>query len=344
MTEVVPVALEPVLLPKVWGGDRLAAAGLPVPSGARIGEAWMVADMARTAPTGAGGQAIISRVASGPLAGTSLTELSSLWARDLFGGSTSPSAPMPVLVKLLDAREHLSVQVHPSPAYAAAHPAAHLKTECWYVLTADPGAVLYLGTRPGVTLDQLRAAATDGTIAERLVRVAAVPGTAYLLPSGLIHALGAGVVVAEIQTPSDTTFRLYDWTDEYGRAPRAMHVDASLAACDLSAGVVTRARGAAERRAVVADTPYFVVEELLLAPGESVSLAASDARPCVVLMLDGAAEVRAPDERCAAVACHPAAAVLVPAVLVGAAQLVATTSAARALVVHVLGGCHGQQA
>lgn len=334
MSSPSPLTLEPVLLPKVWGGDRLAGRGLAVPAQARVGEAWMVADLAATSPSGAGGQAVVNRVHGGPHAGASLRDLAARWGAGLLG--RAPGHEVPVLVKLLDAREHLSVQVHPSPAYASAHPAAHLKTECWYVLAAEPGAELFLGVREGVTRDDLRAAAAAGTIPSLLCRVPAQPGHCYLLPSGMIHALGAGVLVAEVQTPSDTTYRLYDWTTEYSRAPRAMHLDESLAACDLSAQPVVRHRPAGLPRAVVAETAFFVVEEVRLEAGLAAPIGERDDAAVAVLMLEATAELRDARGAAAPIACRPDAAVLVPAACVPGTCLV-SAGAATALVVRAAG-------
>lgn len=134
----------------------------------------------------------------------------------------------PLLVKFLDAAEHLSVQVHPSPAYAEANPSAHLKTESWFVLDAAPGARIWRGIRPGVSQDAFeRTLRTGGDIVPMLVELKVRPGDCIDLPSGLCHALGAGITVAEIQTPSDTTFRVFDWNrDDPGRP---LHVDQAMA-------------------------------------------------------------------------------------------------------------------
>lgn len=332
MHQPVPVALAAVLLPKVWGGDRLARCGLPVEVGARVGEAWMVADLAATSASGAGGQAVVSTVAAGALDGRTLRELALAWGRGLLGSARSPSGELPILCKLLDAREHLSVQVHPSPAYAAQHPTAHLKTECWYVLDALPGAELFLGVVPGTNIEALRTAAAAGTLTDLLVRVPAQPGSCYLLPSGLIHALGAGVLVAEIQTPSDTTYRVYDWNAEYHRAPREMHLERALAACDLEAVAVVRRREAGQHRAIVAETAYFTVESVRLPAGGVLALQGD--LPIVVLLTEGTAALRY-DGR--STPCAAARAVLVPASCAPGSVLAAGAEGATALVVRVAG-------
>lgn len=137
--------------------------------------------------------------------------------------------------------------MHPSPAYAAAHDECHLKSEAWYIVDAEPDAVIYKGVADGVTADDLRSAlaADDRDRFVGLLRAVPVkPGDCHYLPSGTCHALGAGVLVAEVQTPSDTTFRLYDW----GRQGRALHVDAALDCIAFG----PRAPDRAERRSHIA--------------------------------------------------------------------------------------------
>lgn len=229
-----PLIFEPILMEKVWGGRRLESLGKAIAPGKLIGESWELADLASTSPSGGGGHAARSKIASGPLAGRTLTDAVSMWGRDLLGPARlTPAGGFPLLVKFLDARDNLSVQVHPSPGYAAAHGDAHLKTECWYILAAEPvhgaPAMIYKGLRPGVTRESLAQHAADGSIVGDLVAVPAVVGECHNLPSGTVHALGAGVLVAEVQTPSDTTFRLYDW----GRTGRALHVREAVECSDL---------------------------------------------------------------------------------------------------------------
>ena len=228
----------PILKEKVWGGRRLEGLGKTLPAGVMVGESWEIADLAATSASGGGGDAARSVITNGPLRGKTLHEAMALWGLSLLGTAT-PSAEggFPLLVKFLDAREHLSVQVHPSPAYARTHPGAHLKTECWFVLEAEPGSVIYKGVKPGVTRTDFERALRDGQgggVVELLDAVSAVVGECHNLPSGTVHALGAGVLVAEVQTPSDTTFRVYDWAKEYGRSSRELHIEQALACIDFA--------------------------------------------------------------------------------------------------------------
>jgi len=214
-----PLFFEPILKAKVWGGRRLAALGKDLPDDTPIGESWELADLPDSIP---GGRSI---VVNGPLAGRTLHECIGDLGDDLMGPVTvSDEGGFPLLIKLLDARENLSVQVHPDADYAARHPGAHVKSEAWIVLAADPGALIYKGVQPEVTPQVFTRHVADGSVVDDLVSVPAVAGDCHYLPSGTCHALGAGIVVAEVQTPSDTTFRVYDW----GREGRDLHLEAAL--------------------------------------------------------------------------------------------------------------------
>lgn len=213
-----PLPMTPLLHARPWGGRRLAGRAAPPPDGP-IGESWEVADLPPDVERGR------SAVASGPCAGATLHDL---LARDpawLLGDAPpSPEGGFPLLVKFLDAQQNLSVQVHPTERAAARTPGARVKHESWLVLEAAPDAVLYCGFERPVDATEVRRRAEDGTLPEILRAFPAEPGHCLHLRSGTCHALGAGVLVAEVQTPSDTTFRLFDW----GRAGRELHLDAAL--------------------------------------------------------------------------------------------------------------------
>ncbi|MFG0245107.1 MAG: type I phosphomannose isomerase catalytic subunit [Phycisphaerales bacterium JB052] len=234
MSNPYPLILEPILKPKVWGGRRLAEYGKHLPADEPTGESWELADLASTSTSGGGGDSAHSTITNGELAGKTIRDAMQQWGTELLGDSNpTETGGFPLLVKYLDAREHLSIQVHPSPEYASSHPDAHLKTESWFILDAQPDAdgnppVIYKGFQDGVTADDLKAAIQNGTVPDIMRTELAVPGHCHTLPSGTVHALGAGVLVAEIQTPSDTTFRVYDWAKEYGREGRELHIDQAV--------------------------------------------------------------------------------------------------------------------
>jgi mannose-6-phosphate isomerase len=232
MTELAPFRLEPILMERPWGGTRLAEYGKELPAGRPIGESWEVTDLPGHVVHGHEDPSSI--VLDGPYAGARLRTVVAEM-REALLGQVSPTADgrFPLLFKLLDAREHLSVQVHPHQVYVAAHPEARLKTESWYIVDADPGALLYLDVTPATTPADVEAVMGTSAIVQLLRELPAVPGAFHHVPAGLIHALGAGVLVAEVQTPSDTTFRIYDWAVEYGRAPRQLHPVESMASIRL---------------------------------------------------------------------------------------------------------------
>ncbi len=226
-----PLVFDPILVPKPWGGRRLAHYGKQLTMGETTGESWELSDLrSGEATTVSAGE---SQVANGPLAGRTIGGLIDEFGEALLGPDNS-SGRLPLLVKLIDAQEPLSVQVHPTAAYAADHPEVNLKTESWYVVEAEPGAVIYRGLAPGTTLAELGRTAATPEVVELLDVVPVQAGDFHHLPAGTVHALGAGVLVAEIQTPSDTTFRIYDWTDEYGRQPRPLQVAEALACVETT--------------------------------------------------------------------------------------------------------------
>lgn len=308
-TPAYPLILEPILKAKVWGGRRLAQYGKHLPAEGNIGESWEVADLASTSASGGGGESAHSTITNGELAGKTIADAIKLWGTDLLGDAKlSDDGGFPLLVKYLDAREHLSIQVHPSPDYAKAHPEAHLKTESWFVLDAQPDAdgnppVIYKGFKDGVTADDLKAAIEHGTVPEIMRTEHAVPGHCHTLPSGTVHALGAGVLVAEIQTPSDTTFRVYDWAKEYGREGRELHVDQAVQCAsfeqppvaehaeaflaDDMANLSTMPPRIGSTRHRVATTNFYTID-IVSASCESVPLATKDDdrnTPVVVMLL-----------------------------------------------------------
>ena len=170
-----PLLFEPILLSKVWGGDRLGKFGKAVEPGAKIGESWELADLAATSSGGAGGGAFRSRIINGPLRGKTIHDALEAWRDGLIDAAhRSLTGGYPLLVKYLDASENLSVQVHPSPAYASAHPDAHIKSECWCILDAAPGSVLYKGLKPGITRQSFEQAIRENKVVDSLVAVPAL--------------------------------------------------------------------------------------------------------------------------------------------------------------------------
>lgn len=288
-----PLVFTPIFKEKIWGGRTLTRLHKPLPTGdnVKVGESWEIADLASTSADGGGGDSAHSAIAHGPMRGVTIRDAVQSMGANLMGAATlTPSGGFPLLVKYLDARENLSVQVHPSPAYAAANPGAHLKTESWYIVHAEPGAVIYKGVRPGVTREQFAAHITDATVVNDLIAVPVRAGDFHHLPSGTCHALGAGVVVAEVQTPSDTTFRVFDW----GRTERALHVRQALECIDFSGKTDPAPVRASEgERTLLVSTEFYAAAELNLRAGDPHTLRIGGRAPRVWMLLEGAGEFRA---------------------------------------------------
>jgi mannose-6-phosphate isomerase len=218
------LTFEPLFQERIWGGRRLADLyGKSLPPGFAIGESWEIVDRPEAQ----------SVVRDGPLRGKTLHEL---WMQDrqsIFG-NVADAARFPLLVKILDARERLSLQVHP-PEKMAAKLGGEPKTEFWYVAAADPGAELVVGLREALTRAQFEEALRSGTVAEYVHKIRVKNGDAMFLPAGRLHAVGEGNLLVEIQQNSDTTYRVFDWNrvDDQGR-PRQLHIEQALHCIDFN--------------------------------------------------------------------------------------------------------------
>ncbi len=221
-----PITFEPIPMERVWGGRRLESTlGKNLPPGAPFGESWEVVDRADAQ----------SVVHSGPHAGATLHDLWSTHRADIFGEAYAghPSDRFPMLIKLLDARERLSVQVHP-PAHAAAALNGEPKTEAWYFLDCLPGASIYAGLKRGTTRQAFDNALATGRVEDVIARRPVNSGESIFIPSGRLHAIGEGCLIVEIQQNSDTTYRVFDWNRSgLDGKPRQLHLDESLASIDF---------------------------------------------------------------------------------------------------------------
>ncbi len=230
MSSLYPLRFQPVLRRYLWGGRRLETSlGKPLPPGDDWAESWEIVDHGPDQ----------SVVESGPLAGTTLGQLVGRHGRELLGRH-HPQPRFPLLLKFLDAARTLSVQVHPDDARAARLDPPELgKTEAWVVLEAEPESVIYAGLQSGIDRDALAAAIRQGKCQDCLHVLHPSPGDCIFLPAGTVHALGAGLLVAEIQQSSDVTYRLFDW-DRVGPAgrPRPLHVQQALDSIDFRRGPV----------------------------------------------------------------------------------------------------------
>jgi len=270
---VYPYKFVPIYKDRMWGGRRLERLfGRQLPPGKNIGESWELADLPPTDRD----RETESVVANGPDAGKTLNELLRDRRRQILGSARPwDDGRFPLLLKVLDANERLSLQVHPDEQTAKEMgPHARPKTECWYVLKSSGGYILK-GVKPGVTRERFaEAAGRDEALLELVQRFEVRDGDFHYLPAGTVHALGAGLVVAEVQIPSDTTFRVSDWGRgrevHLAESLRCIHFAPGPAADPAEALEAASARDASQGVAgdeMLLRTPYFSVRKRLLPPG-----------------------------------------------------------------------------
>lgn len=254
MSLTTPILFEPLAMERVWGGHRFETLlGKSIPHGTPIGELWEMVDRPEAQ----------SVVHNGSLKGATLHELWMNHRAKVFGKrqESNPSPRFPLLIKLLDARERLSVQVHP-PASRAAELCGEVKTECWYFLHASPGAAIYAGLKKGVTRETFETALGKGSVEETLHRAPVNTGESIFIPSGRLHAIGEGLVIVEVQQNSDTTYRVFDWNrNGLDGKPRELHLKESMASIDFEDFEPALNPASA---AIVAECPYFHVEKFQL--------------------------------------------------------------------------------
>ena len=262
--KVYPLKFEPIYKQRIWGGQKLRYIfGKNLPEGQKIGESWELADLPKDK----------TLIANGELAGKTLAQVIEKYTTEITG-SAYFSGPFPLLIKFLDAQDVLSVQVHPDEMACQHLGEGEPKTECWYIMYAEADSYIYKGLKKGVTKSQFEEAIKDGDVSDLLVKVLVEIGQCHFLPAGTPHAIGPGLVIAEIQLPSDTTYRIFDWNrvDEKGN-PRQLHIEQSLESIHFDKtenepGITTIGR--------LVDCEYFTVDkghqakncEVLLSPGE----------------------------------------------------------------------------
>jgi mannose-6-phosphate isomerase len=228
MNQLYPLKFKPIFKDKIWGGDKIKSVmGMDYGSLPNCGEAWIVSGVENDS----------SEVTNGFLAGNELNELVEVYMGELVGESNFErfGNEFPVLVKILDARDWLSVQVHPDDQLAEERGLGRGKTEMWYVLDAEPGSELISGFSKSISKEEFQQRINSGTIKEVMNYEEVKKGDLFFMPAGRVHALGPGILLAEIQETSDTTYRIYDWdrTDDKGN-PRALHIEESIDAIDYT--------------------------------------------------------------------------------------------------------------
>ena len=214
-----PLKFKPIYKERIWGGRKLQYYfNKDFPANINIGESWELADLPNDK----------SVIANGELAGKTIAEVIAQYPKEIMG-DTNFSGQFPLLLKLLDAEEKLSVQVHPDRQTCERMGKGEPKTECWYIIAASPNAVIYKGLKEGVTKEQFAKSIADGTAADLLNKVPVKAGECHFIPAGTVHTIGENNMIAEIQTPSDTTYRVFDFnrTDAAGN-PRQLHIEDAL--------------------------------------------------------------------------------------------------------------------
>lgn len=256
MVKPYPLKFKAELKERVWGGRALEQFGLELPDGA-IGEGWMIGDH----PNG------VTMIVNGPLAGKGLDEVREALGREWFGtsGFSTKNGRFPLLIKLLDCNDDLSVQVHPTDSYNGLPEGELGKTEMWYILDAKPGATIIYGLKENIDRKAMEDAIAAGRIMDTMQVVPVTAGDAFYIPAGTVHALCSGVLVAEIQQNSDTTYRLYDYNRPgLDGKLRELHIEDSLNVIAYEGAGASRMKTDAVSSGewlTIASSPYFVVEK-----------------------------------------------------------------------------------
>jgi mannose-6-phosphate isomerase len=286
-TALYPLRFEPIYQYRLWGGRRLAdLLAAPLPGHGPIGEAWVLSDRDDHA----------SRVADGPLKGRTIAQLMEQSRDGMLGRLAGRFSRFPLLLKFLDVREMLSLQVHPADDRKDLLPAGETgKTEAWVVLEAGPTSGIFAGLKSGITAADLRRAVASGVVADNVASFTPKQGDGVFIPAGTVHSLGGNVVVFEIQENSDVTFRLDDWghiDPKTGRS-RALQVDQALSAINMAQGAVAPVAPVVEETAPVErerlfDCDYFRLWRL---HGQSPFAVGAAGAPRVLICLEGTGRV-----------------------------------------------------
>jgi mannose-6-phosphate isomerase len=263
-----PLKFQPIYKKRIWGGQKLRDVfNKDIPPFEKIGESWELADLPDDK----------SVIVNGELAGQTLSSVIQKFPKEITGDKNF-KGPFPLLIKFLDAEDILSVQVHPEAEACQRMGKGEPKTECWYIISAIPGAVIYKGVKKGVKKQEFAEAIKNVTVDKMLQKVPVGASQCHFLPAGTAHSIGAGLLIAEIQTPSDTTYRVFDFNrvDDTGR-PRPLHIKEALESINFDMDsdklpVTTAGR--------LVDCEYFKVDkghqakncELLLSSGKMKTL------------------------------------------------------------------------
>ena len=273
-----PFKFKPLYKERIWGGRKLREVfNKDIPAGAKIGESWELADLPDDK----------SIIANGEMAGQTLASAIEKFPKEITGDKQF-SGPFPLLIKILDAEDILSVQVHPDSQTCRRMGKGRPKTECWYIISAAPGAVIYKGLKKGVSRQAFAEAIEKGSVDEMLAKVPVEAGQCHFLPAGTPHSIGAGLLIGEIQTPSDTTYRVFDFNrvDDTGKA-RELHIEEALESIHFGASADELAVTTVGR---LVDCEYFKVDKRHQAKNCELLLSAGKMKTLIILSGSGTIE------------------------------------------------------
>ena len=270
-----PLKFRPIYKQRIWGGQKLREFfNKDIPPGEKIGESWELADLPDDK----------SVISNGELTGQTLNSVIAKYPKEITGDENF-SGPFPLLIKILDAEDILSVQVHPDEQTCRRLGKGVPKTECWYIISAVEEAVIYKGLKKGVSKEQFAEAIKKGSVAELLTKVSVEAGQCHFLPAGTAHSIGAGLLIAEIQTPSDTTYRVFDWNrvDDTGKA-RQLHIEEALESIHFDARSDNLSVTTAGR---LVDCKYFKIDKNAEAKGRELPFPPGKIKTLIILTGSG---------------------------------------------------------
>jgi mannose-6-phosphate isomerase len=271
-----PLKFKPIFKPRIWGGTALRDFfNKSIPANQKIGESWELADLPDNH----------SEIINGKLAGQTISTILNHYQSDITGG-IDWQQPFPLLIKILDANDILSVQVHPDQAACERMGAGSPKTECWYIIDAREGAFIYKGLKPGTTAEVFKSSIEDGSCENFLMKVPVRPGECHFIPSGTCHAIGGGLLIAEIQQPSDTTYRVFDWNriDPHSGKSRPLHIKQAMESIRFN---LPGDRLSVRTEGRLVDAVEFKVDKLQCSPKSEISFHSGIMRTVIVISGSG---------------------------------------------------------
>lgn len=278
-----PLKFRPIFKERIWGGQDLKTAfDKAIPADVKIGESWELADLPLDK----------SQIVNGEFAGETIDAVLNKYPEE-FTGDANYRGPFQMLIKILDAQQDLSLQVHPDLETCKKTGKGDPKTECWYIVAAKPGASIYKGLKPGVTREKFEQAVKDGSCAELLEKIEVNVGDCHFLPSGTAHAIGAGLLIAEIQQPSDTTYRVFDWNrvDSVTGKPRELHIEDAIESTHFDS---SKDCLSVENSGRLVSSPEFKVDKGEISAGNEDELPAKKME--VILIISGGGEILCDEE------------------------------------------------